>query len=69
MRFPINIFTWFKRKPKEVTCPECLGDGRDEGWAIAFPCKACKGTGKLMSNHSVVSREQHRAMRQAQLNS
>lgn len=45
------FFTGTLDSPKsDDTCPVCLGDGSDEGWKIAFPCKACGGSGKYIDN-------------------
>lgn len=48
-------------------CPVCLGDGRDEGWKTAFPCKACGGDGKFHFNEMTMM-EVKRSAAQAEIN-
>lgn len=62
------FLAWPRKKDKEVECPECLGDGRSEGWKIAFICTICNGKGRININHPMVLKEKHRAKRQLELN-
>lgn len=57
-----KIFKFFfnVKEPCFVTCPYCEGDGRGEGWKIAFTCNECHGSGKIKTNDPEYLREERR---------
>ena len=45
-----QLFAYFLRSNKELSCPRCLGKGYWDGVRSKEKCNRCNGTGKLLKN-------------------